>query len=193
MRSLLADGAHLVDAQLVAEFAAGHIPGALSNPLRPAFATWLGWLLPDDAPLVFVLGPGQDPSELDWQAAKIGYDRLAGHLAGGINASRVEGGPVETIDLIAAEKIGTRPVLDVRQDSEFAAGHIPGATHTELGDLATAGRTLEDGAVVMCGHGERAMTAASLLARHGTRDLAVLVGGAQDWTNATGRPLEDSQ
>jgi rhodanese-related sulfurtransferase len=43
--------------------------------------------------------------------------------------------------------------------------------------------------VVMCGHGERAMTAASLLARSGTRDLAVLVGGAEDWSDVTGRPL----
>jgi rhodanese-related sulfurtransferase len=43
----------------------------------------------------------------------------------------------------------------------------------------------------MCGHGERAMTAASLLERSGRRDLAVLVGGAEDWANATGQPLRD--
>jgi rhodanese-related sulfurtransferase len=41
----------------------------------------------------------------------------------------------------------------------------------------------------MCGHGERAMTAASLLARTGRRELAVLVGGAEDWSDATGKPL----
>jgi rhodanese-related sulfurtransferase len=44
--------------------------------------------------------------------------------------------------------------------------------------------------VVMCGHGERAMSAASLLERAGHRDLAVLVGGAEDWSAATGRDLE---
>ena len=44
----------------------------------------------------------------------------------------------------------------------------------------------------MCGHGERAMTAASLLVRSGgTRSLAVLTGGADDWAKATGRNLED--
>lgn len=193
VRGLLADGAYVVDARPVTEFAAGHIPGAVSNPLRPAFATWLGWLLPPDTPLVLVLvlGPGQDPAELAWQAAKIGYDRLAGQLDGGMDAWRADGGPVETIELVTADRIGSRPVLDVRQDAEFAAGHLPRAAHRELGDLAAVGQTADDGGVVvMCGHGERAMTAASLLARHGTRHLAVLVGGAEDWAKATGRRLE---
>jgi len=43
---------------------------------------------------------------------------------------------------------------------------------------------------VMCGHGERAMTAATLLERAGHRDLAVLVGGAHDWATITGEHLE---
>jgi rhodanese-related sulfurtransferase/glyoxylase-like metal-dependent hydrolase (beta-lactamase superfamily II) len=190
VRALLADGARLVDARPVAEFAAGHIPGAVSNPLRPAFATWIGWLLPPDVPLVVVLGPGQDAADPAWQAAKIGYERLAGHLAGGIDAWRADGGPIAAIRLVTADRIGTRPVLDVRQHAEYAAGHIPGAAHHELGDLAAGGQAV-DGTVVMCGHGERAMTAASLLARRGVRDLAVLTGGAGDWAEATGRRLED--
>ncbi len=60
----------------------------VSNPLRDQFATWLGWLVPDGAPLGFVLADGQDPAEVSWQALKIGYENLAGHhglavLAGG--------------------------------------------------------------------------------------------------------------
>jgi rhodanese-related sulfurtransferase len=42
----------------------------------------------------------------------------------------------------------------------------------------------------MCGHGERAMGAASLLARAGHREVAVLDGGPNDWAEATGRTLE---
>ena len=73
-------------------------------------------------------------------------------------------------------------VLDIRQDSEFDAGHVPGADHVELGDLAERPESVPDGpTVVMCGHGERAMGAASLLARAGHRDVAVLAGGPQDW------------
>ncbi|GGP00890.1 MBL fold metallo-hydrolase [Wenjunlia tyrosinilytica] len=180
VRALIAAGAHLVDARPVTEFAAGHIAGAVSNALRPTFATWLGWLLPDDASLVVVLGPRQDPAEPAWQAAKIGYDRLTGRLDGGMDAWRADDGRVETIQLVTADRIGDRPVLDVRQDAEFEAGHIPGAGHRELGTLAADTHDCADGTVVMCGHGERAMTAASLLARNGARGLAVLVGGADD-------------
>ena len=82
-------------------------------------------------------------------------------------------------------------MLDIRQDSEFTAGHVPGAPHVELGDLpARAGDVPRGPIVVMCGHGERAMSAASLLARAGRTDLAVLVGGPDDWAEATGRTLE---
>jgi rhodanese-related sulfurtransferase len=43
----------------------------------------------------------------------------------------------------------------------------------------------------MCGHGERAMTAASLLQRAGHRGLAVLSGGAPDWAASAGQPLQE--
>ena len=42
---------------------------------------------------------------------------------------------------------------------------------------------------VMCGHGERAMTGASVLERAGRHDLSVLRGGPADWAAATGRAL----
>jgi rhodanese-related sulfurtransferase len=82
-------------------------------------------------------------------------------------------------------------VLDVRQRSEYTAGHLPGATHVELGDLAgeadvVAGRPV----VVMCGHGERALTGATLLERAGHPDPQVLIGGPKDWAAATGRELD---
>jgi len=40
---------------------------------------------------------------------------------------------------------------------------------------------------VMCGHGERAMTGASVLEQAGRRNLTVLVGGPADWAAASGR------
>jgi rhodanese-related sulfurtransferase len=194
VRSLLGQGAYLVDIRPVADFAAGHITGAVSIPLRAQFATWLGWLLPDDAPLAFVLGSGQDPGEVAWQALKIGYERLAGRLDGGIHAWKADGGPLETIELVDARRITGQPdraVLDVRQTDEYTAGHLPGALHVELGDLPGHPQAAPDNTLVMCGHGERAMTAASLLERAGRRGLAVLVGGAPDWADATGRRLEE--
>ncbi|MDB1086411.1 rhodanese-like domain-containing protein [Streptomyces sp. ACA25] len=191
VRTLLGQGAWLVDVRPVADFAAGHVPGAVSLPLREQFATWLGWLLPWDVPLVFVLGPGQDADDVGRQAAKIGYDRVAGHLAGGMDAW-VEGrGPVRTVELVTAGEIGDRPVLDVRQQPEYAAGHLPGAAHTELGSPSLHTVPVTGASVVMCGHGERAMTAASLLGRGDAPGPAVLTGGPHDWSRATGRPLEE--
>lgn len=42
----------------------------------------------------------------------------------------------------------------------------------------------------MCGHGERAMTAASLLERASRAKVAVLLGGPQDWATTHGATLE---
>jgi hydroxyacylglutathione hydrolase len=42
----------------------------------------------------------------------------------------------------------------------------------------------------VCGHGERAATAASLLERAGHTGVAVLPGGPPDWAQTTGRRLE---
>lgn len=191
VRTLLADGAHVVDVRPVTAFAAGHLPGALSIPLRPVFASWLGWLAPHDRPLIIVRDPDQAAAEIAWQATKIGYDNVAGELAGGLTAWDAAGQPVTRTRLVRADEIGATGVLDIRQTPEFAAGHLPGADHIELGDLAArAGDLPTEPRVLMCGHGERAMSAASLLERAGHRDLAVLDGGPPDWRQVTGADLE---
>jgi rhodanese-related sulfurtransferase/glyoxylase-like metal-dependent hydrolase (beta-lactamase superfamily II) len=188
---LLADDAMAVDVRPVPEYAAGHIPGALSIPFRPALASWLGWLAPPDRPLIIVHSTHQQPAEIAWQAAKIGYDNLAGAIDGGMAAWAASGQPVIRTKLARPNEIASRRVLDVRQDSEFAAGHLPGATHIELGDLPDRSAELPDEpTVVMCGHGERAAGGASLLERAGHTDVTVLVGGPDDWARDTGRSLE---
>jgi hydroxyacylglutathione hydrolase len=189
--SLMSGGGQVIDVRPVADFAAGHVPGAVSIPLRDQFATWLGWVVPDGVPLGFVLAGGQDPAEVAWQAFKIGYENLAGQLDGGMAAWQADGGPAETTGLVTAGRIAGRPVLDVRQAAEYAAGHLPGAVHVELGDLPARAQDIPAGTMVMCGHGERAMTAASLLQRAGHQGLAVLAGGPQDWAAATGQPLQE--
>jgi hydroxyacylglutathione hydrolase len=189
VRRRLEDGAVLVDVRPATAFAAGHPTGALSIALRPAFATWLGWLVEIDRPLVFVLDRTQDRAELVRQCHKIGYERLTGELAGGMAAWRAAGLPEGQLERIAPGEI-VGPVLDVRQAGEVAVGHLPGAVAVELGAL-DGGEGLPAGSLtVMCGHGERATTAASLLARAGRRDLRVVMGGgAAEWSAATGRPL----
>ncbi|MGH9164451.1 MAG: MBL fold metallo-hydrolase, partial [Acidimicrobiales bacterium] len=177
VQRLVADGAVVVDVRQVEPFAAGHIPGSLSIPLRPQFASWLGWLVARERPIVFAVDDDQDRAELVRQCLTVGYERLAGELAGGMEAWRRADLPVATVSLVTAEEaVGT--VVDVRQRGEFDGGHVLGALNVELGATAEGAEDLPTGPVtVMCGHGERAMSAASILAAQGRSDIAVLVGG----------------
>lgn len=188
-RRLVGDGAVIVDVRQVEPFAAGYIPGSLSIPLRPQFASWLGWLVSRDQTIVFVLDADQDRRELVRQCLAIGYECLAGELVGGIESWRSVGLPVATVPVVNADDAaGT--LVDVRQHNEFAAGHVPGAIHVELGDAAEQASALPAGPItVMCGHGERAMTAVSILAAQGRTDVSVLVGGPGDVVAARGQRL----
>jgi glyoxylase-like metal-dependent hydrolase (beta-lactamase superfamily II)/rhodanese-related sulfurtransferase len=193
----LTGGGLVVDARPVAAFAAGHIRGALSIALRPAFASWLGWLVDDTRPLVFVLDENQDRGELARQCRTIGYDHLAGELAGGMAVWQAANLPQAQLPVVEADQLDDEPgvVLDVRQASEVADGHLPGALAVELGELARdrqSGELPEGPVTVMCSHGERAMTAASLLERAGHKELRVVHGGPRDWRRATGKALARS-
>jgi hydroxyacylglutathione hydrolase len=193
VRRLVDDGATIVDVRPIKEYAAAHIPGSLSIELRSALGTWLGWLLPQAAEIVVLRSLDQDPAEILGQAAKVGYD-IAGELAGGIPAWTGADLTTTSTALVTPSTMSDlERVLDIRQDSEFAAGHVPGAEHSELGSLANGAAALADGPVtVMCGHGERAMSAASVLERAGRDDASVLLGGPSDWAASRGIDLESS-
>jgi hydroxyacylglutathione hydrolase len=191
VRRMLGDGAIVVDVRPVHDYAAGHIPGSVAIPLRAQYATWLGWLIGPDVPIVIVRNPGQDPADILWPALNVGYATIAGELPGGIVAWSASGEPVATTQVVDAAGLDATNVLDIRQNSETTAGHLPGADLIELGDLATRTGDVPAGAVtVMCGHGERAATGASLLERAGHREVSILAAGPRDWANATGRALE---
>lgn len=185
-------GAEVVDVRPTDDYAAAHLGGALAIPLRGVFAAWLGWLLPDPStPIVIVRNPGQDPDEIVWQARKIGHFRVVGELAGGVDAWAAGGEAVVATPMADPATVDPARVVDVRQRSEFATGHVPGAVNVELGAVASA--TLPDGPVVtMCGHSERAATAASALERAGRTDVRVMPGGPADWAKASGGAVEVS-
>jgi hydroxyacylglutathione hydrolase len=186
-------GAEVVDVRPTADYTAGHLSDALAIPLRESFATWLGWLVPDPStPIVIVRNPDQDSDEIIWQARKVGYFATVGELAGGVNAWVADGEQLIGTPLVDPSTVDPTSVIDVRQRSEFAAGHLPGAVSIELGAVGSA--TLPDGPVVtMCGHGERAATAASVLERRGRSDVRVMSGGPGDWARLSGVTIEMSR
>jgi len=177
----VADGAEIVDVRQIGPFAAGHVPGSLSNPWRAQFATWLGWLVERTRPVVFIADDTVERHDLVWAALTVGFEHLAGELVGGVDTWRDAGRTLAATPLVHAAGADGRQVLDIRQTSEFAAGHVPGAAHVELGSLAGSADGVPDTSLLVhCGHGERAMSAASLLERAGYTDVAVLVGGPDE-------------
>jgi rhodanese-related sulfurtransferase len=81
-------------------------------------------------------------------------------------------------------------IVDVREDDEVEAGHIPGVTHIALGQLSEQAGTLDPATpvVFVCKSGGRSMMAAQALRAAGF-DAYSLAGGTQAWHDA-GRPLE---
>ncbi len=183
------DGGVVVDARPIESFGREHVPGAVSIEFRSQFGVWLGWLVEDlDTPLAFVIGQDQDRDALVRQCLQVGFENLVGELVGGVAAWKTAGRQVAHTTL-TERTTAARALLDVRQRSEWDSGHIPGAVHIELGDLAAGqmGRVPRGPLVTHCVHGQRSMTAASLLERAGIRDVAVFSGGPEQWTDSAGR------
>jgi len=80
-------------------------------------------------------------------------------------------------------------LLDVREDDEWAAGHVPGATHIPLGQLGGRAAEVPRSVTiyVICRSGHRSARAAFALASSGW-DAVNVAGGMQDWA-AAGRPM----
>ena len=96
--------------------------------------------------------------------------------------------PRRRIELVGPDAVAPT-ILDVRQRNEYDAGHVPGSVHIELGSLNDAADQLPPGPVtVMCGHGERAMSGASILAAHGRGEVSVLRGGPAEWSDCDRPP-----
>jgi hydroxyacylglutathione hydrolase len=180
-------GAWMVDARPIHEWAVGHPRDAVSNELRPAFASWLGWVVPFGVPVI-ALVDAADRDELVRLARRIGYDDVS-FVAGGFAAWRAAGLPVDVVTELGARQARERQragavLVDVRQRAELEILRIPGAVHLELGDIIAGASPPGAGPfITFCGHGERSATAASLLERRGL-DVANLVGGTSAWVEA---------
>ncbi len=84
-------------------------------------------------------------------------------------------------------------LVDVREESEYAAGHIPGAAHIGKGvierDIETKVPDPDTPLVLYCGGGFRSALAADVLQRMGYTNVLSMDGGWRDWTGR-GLPVE---
>jgi rhodanese-related sulfurtransferase len=91
--------------------------------------------------------------------------------------------------LLARIAEGTPVVLvDVREDREWEAGHIPGAVHVGRGVLERDAEALwpdpSTMIVLYCGGGYRSALAADAMQRLGFTEVVSLAGGVRTWQAA---------
>ncbi|MBU3727748.1 MAG: MBL fold metallo-hydrolase [Phycisphaerales bacterium] len=178
----------IVDTRPWGAFKAGHVPGSLHLPLDRTFNTDGGSLIGEHEPIVIIAEPGQ-VDEAVRDLIRVGYDNCAGWFdVAQMDAYRASGGRLAQVDEVSAGEarslVETRApfVLDVRRATEFAEGHIDGATnipHTRL--AAHLAKVPKDRQVLVhCRGGARSARACSLLQKHGYR-CTNLAGGMLAW------------
>jgi hydroxyacylglutathione hydrolase len=186
-----------VDTRKATSFAAGHVPGTINIPLNNSFSTWAGWLIPYDRDFILIAPDGSSANAAAESLSMIGLDRLTGWIDDEIFSEWTKAGgelqstPQATMGDVAAipdEERGDRvTILDVRGESEWSAGHIPGAEHIPLGYLPDRASELERHRriIVHCQGGGRASIGASILQSLGFRNVvAVGEGGFGEWERA---------
>lgn len=200
VESAIADGAAVIDARTNEQFDEAHIPGAISaSAYDTGFATRVAKVVAPDVEPIVVAASDAYELEAAELLASVGL-RVRGYLEGGMTAWRSEGRPVQRIELIDSEDLAERleagdaapVVLDVRDDDEWAEGHIPGSIHIPYGDLPERQVEIprERAIAAICSGGKRSGIAASILQREGfERVIHVTDGGVDSWRRQ-GRPVE---
>jgi hydroxyacylglutathione hydrolase len=190
-------GATVVDVRPPAVFAAGHIEGSLSIPMRDDVSVWGSWLVPYDRPVLLV---APDPVVAHHAAlllSRVGLDDVAGYLAGGFPAWADADFPsvgtgLLTIAELDEEARGDGLLLDVRSKGEYEGGHVAGAVNVPLPELPERMEGLPNGnrrVDIICASGHRSMIAASLLQAAGRENVRNVTGGMNAWRRQ-GRPVE---
>lgn len=186
-KNLISEDVIILDTRQETEFVNGYIPSSINIGLNGRFVEWAGSLLQQDLPILLVTEPGKE-NETITQLAKTGFTKVGGCLDGGYENWKKSG---EKFDLIIEvepdELLMDLPfdknlvVLDVRNETEFADGHLPEAINlplNQMNDPASMGN-IEDhhNLYVHSGAGYRSTIACSILKRQGIHNIRNVVGG----------------
>ncbi|HYB52760.1 MAG TPA: MBL fold metallo-hydrolase [Thermoanaerobaculia bacterium] len=182
-------GATVLDTRPAPAYGAAHVPGSLHIGLSGQFASWAGALVRPEAPIVLVAEEPERAAEARLRLARVGLEKVSGWLEGGIEAWNAAGRPLAATEQIAPDELrarlreGPKPaVVDVRRPPEWQSGHIEGAFHVPLAELARRAAELpsETPLAIICASGYRSSIASSVLEREGLRASNV-VGGMNAW------------
>jgi hydroxyacylglutathione hydrolase len=186
VQAWLRAGGVVVDARSAEAFAHAHLGGTLNLPGNRTFSTWFGSLINYDTDVWLLANSESHGMRLVRELACIGFDRV---IALSVADDALIGMETESIARRSAASLAGAlgrvglTVLDVRSRAEWQSGHLPGAIHIPLGELA--GRLHEvplDGTIVtVCSSGARSAIAASLLRMRDEASVEHLSGGMQAW------------
>ena len=183
VRGLEQDSITFVDTRPHTAVHEGTVAGSVNIPAGQKTASFGAWAVDpetDDRPLV-LLAPDRDSArEMQDHLVRVGIDRVAGY------ATSLDGLPLSTPRLIQPEELAdfdAALVLDVRNKTEHADGHIPGSDQLSAGRvLWNQDRLPKDGTIVTyCQSGVRNSVAASALRRAGF-DVVELDGSYAGWS-----------
>ena len=189
--------AQVVDVRDAADFEGAHLANAINIGLHGKYATWCGSVLNHDDPIIVIANPGNE-AEAVMRLGRIGFDNVAGYLAGGMGAlesrpALVRKTPRITAPALAEQAASLNPpvVIDVRSEKEWQSGHLAGSHNIPLPHLrAQLSEVPTDRPVVVhCAGGYRSAIACSLLNAAGRTNVSDLVGGVQAWS-ASKLPVE---
>ena len=196
-QNLAADRHWIIDLREAEAFGQGHPPGALALTAGPFLSPWAAWLIPAATPLLLIAAHKGQLQEGALALARVGLERIAGYLEGGMPRWHAAGLPVESIPQLdpgeAHQRFQNRQldILDVRSDTEREVGYIPGTHHIAGGDLIhqidNLGRK-ERPMATLCSMGYVSNLATSLLTRAGYTKVHHVKGGITAW-QAAGLPL----
>jgi len=194
----LSQAGHLVvDTRDQLAFGAAHIPGAYGLSLKGNFATFAGWVLPPDRPILLVLEDMKDLPIALKALYSVGLDQVAGYLQGGMpayGASGLETARLESISVSEARaryEKGEILLIDTRLKSEWDSGHIQCTQHIPAPDVRKRYHDLEGDIPVafICNSGNRSLLAASLMLNLSqAKQVINVIGGVTAW-QALGYPI----
>ncbi len=183
-------GATVLDTREIEQFGTVHIPGAVNIGLDGRYAAWAATVIGLDTEIVLMAEDDERLEESRRRLTRVGIDRVAGGLGGGIAAWERAHLPTQSLPQVTVEQLAQwlvqddqLQVLDVRRPLEWEAGHIDGAHFAPLNRLYTM---LDDvdpqrPVAVYCQSGYRSSIAASLLQRASFDDVSNVAGGFDAW------------
>ena len=142
VQELLEDGATLVDGRATREFDAAYVPGSINVTMdHAAVGTRAAWVVDPEAAMVVTAGADEEARGMGRLLEAVGFCRLLGVLAGGLQgwlAAGLSTGSTPAIDVAElAERLRGEDVrlLDVRDEDEWEEGHVAGSRHLPYHDL----------------------------------------------------------